>query len=257
MWPWNIIVQGELFDSKQCPRSSFEEICVRVRLRASMSNGHPLVHRPLFTRCDSVGCIYNCFEYWQRDMGIANRRAFSVAHVNHLKPRLQHPCSGETILRPSRVAVRRNRRAGSVTAPPSEQIVQFPLQAPFFDISSSSKLSLSNNVTFPDQEACHLCEIALLNWGKKTGKARLQVTGFVAPTSFQVKVSQRGVERKPWQLLPCERGDQTSILCVREREKWGRSWKGEEQMVGPRQSVALLNVHLHLGLGDGITFGEC
>lgn len=27
-------------------------------------------------------------------------------------------------------------------------------------------------------------------------------------------------------------------------------------MAGPRQSVALLNVHLHLCLGDGIAFGE-
>lgn len=111
------------------------------------------MHGLLFTRCDSVDCIYNCFEYWQREEGLADRRAIAVAHVEDQKPCLQRPCSGETISCSSRVAVRWDGRAGGVTAAPSEQIVQFPRQAPFFNISSSSKLSLSNDVTFPAQEA--------------------------------------------------------------------------------------------------------
>lgn len=139
-----------------------------------MSNGHPGVHRLLFTRCDSVGCIYNCFEYWRREEGVADRRAIAVARVEDQKPCLQSLCSGEAISRSSRVAVRRDGRAGGVTAAPSEQqIGQFPPQAPFLNISSSSKLSLSNDVTLPVQEACNFCE----NDPLKLGGRRLEKSG--------------------------------------------------------------------------------
>lgn len=77
---------------------------------------HPLVHRLLFTRCDSVGCIYNYFEYWRREEGVADRRVAAVAHVEDRKQCLQRHRGGEVISRSSRLAARRDGRAGGVTA---------------------------------------------------------------------------------------------------------------------------------------------
>lgn len=192
-WPWNITAQGEKFDRKQCPRSSFDAICVGV----------PQCQMATFL------CTGLCLPY-------VTALAIGVAHVEDQKPCLQHLCSEEAIWRSSRVAVRRNGRAGGVTAAPSDQIGQFPRQAPFFNISSSSKLSLSNDATFPVQEACNFCEITLLNWGEENWKSQVAGHWACCADLFSGQSRSARQRKKPWQLLPRERGDQTSILCVGE-----------------------------------------
>lgn len=140
----------------------------------------------------------------------------------------------EAISRSSTGAVWRDSTVGGVTGAPSQQIIQLPLQAPF------STSTLLPNWEFATEQRCYSCRAGSLSFLRndplKLENARLQVAGLVAVAflrSKSVSATRKKGGRDSFCLVKERIKRVSSVLWSLQREKWGKSWKGEEQMVRP------------------------